>query len=71
MTSSLRKEYEEEPVYYCRRCLSLGIKILTSEDTEVDYCTKCGCTTIDSTDIWGWKRRYFARYKKPFSTYKD
>lgn len=35
-------KYNEEPVYYCSRCLSLAI--MESEGTL--YCDKCGNTDI-------------------------
>lgn len=57
-----KKEYNEEPVYYCKNCLSLNI--LTFENT--DYCDSCGSTSIDTTDIETWKKEYRNKYKKDF-----
>jgi hypothetical protein len=46
----VNSEYDKEPVYYCKRCLSLAIKSVG----EYDYCTKCNCTEIGVTDIHTW-----------------
>lgn len=35
-------DYNAEPVYYCKQCLSLGIK----EGEFGDYCIHCGSTDI-------------------------
>lgn len=40
--------YDDEPVYFCRRCLSLNIQ--TSPGLG-DYCAKCGGACIGVTDI--------------------
>lgn len=56
-------EYNEEPVYYCPHCMSLRIKIL---DQAVDYCDNCGCTDIETTDIFTWRELYKKRFGKYF-----
>lgn len=56
-------EYNDEPVYYCPHCLSLKIKIL---DSFVDYCDDCGCTEIETTDIFTWREMYKKRFGKDF-----
>lgn len=51
--------YDEEPVYYCTRCLSLNILIMDNgSDGEFDYCGDCGCTHIEKTDIDTWQKAY-------------
>ena len=62
-----RREYEAEPVYYCRHCLSLRIKHIA--DSDIDFCDECGGTDIDSTDIYSWKDMYREKYGKDFSDY--
>lgn len=40
--------YDDEPVYYCRRCLSLNIQ---TRPGLGDYCAKCGGASVGVTDI--------------------
>lgn len=54
-------EYDSEPVYFCRHCLSLDIRIM---DDKYDYCNQCGGTAVDSTDIRHWDELYRLRYGK-------
>lgn len=56
-------EFNDEPVYYCPHCLSLKIKVL---DQFVDYCDDCGCTDIETTDIFTWRSMYKKRFGKEF-----
>ncbi len=53
--------YNKEPVFYCRHCLSLKIKSVPSM-TELDYCDECGTTDIGQTDIESWRTLYKNRY---------
>lgn len=55
------EEYNNEPVYYCKGCLSLKIKTVM-EGLNLDYCDECGCTDIDKTHINNWKDLYKNRY---------
>lgn len=57
-----RIEYNNEPVYYCSKCLSLRVKVIG----DLEYCDKCGSTEIDSCHIKHWERVYKARYGKSF-----
>lgn len=57
------EEYNSIPVYYCPHCLSLLIKQL---DSYVDYCGNCGCTDIETTDIFTWRDMYKKRFGKDF-----
>jgi hypothetical protein len=58
-----KEDYNNEPVYYCKNCLSL--QILTVGST--DYCDCCGNTEIDSTHISIWEEMYKNKYGKPFN----
>jgi hypothetical protein len=45
-------DYEEEPIWYCRSCLSM--RILNSSGTDEDFLedpTPCSCDDCGSTDI--------------------
>lgn len=55
------KNYNKEPVFYCRHCLSLKIKSVPSM-SELDYCDDCGTTDIGKTDIESWRTLYKNRY---------
>ena len=63
LTQSEQEEYNAEPVFYCTHCLSLRIKAL---DSYVDYCDNCGCTDIETTDIFTWREMYRKRFGKDF-----
>lgn len=53
-----KKEYDDEPVFYCKTCLSLKIR----EMNERDYCDSCGSTEIEQTDIETWITMYKNMY---------
>lgn len=57
-----KEVFNEEPVVYCKHCLSLAIR--NSGDT--DYCDKCGGTDIESTNIIEWEELYKQKYGKNF-----
>ena len=54
--------YDDEPVHYCDRCLSLKVMYL-DEDSDDTYCGDCGCTEIKETNIHVWKNMYKNKYK--------
>lgn len=54
-------EYNEEPVFYCKNCLSLKVKIVPV-DSDLDYCDDCGSTNIEHTNIHDWENLYKERY---------
>ena len=57
----LKKEYDREPVYYCKHCLSL--KIMGVEgNSNSDFCDDCGSTDIGTCDIEEWENLYKNRY---------
>lgn len=53
--------YNEEPVFYCKRCLSLKIRFVKSI-TNSEYCDNCGSTDVESTDIEDWRNKFKNRY---------
>lgn len=63
-------DYNREPVFYCRHCLSLRIKSMDEEhDTEfLDYCDDCGSTDIGQANIHDWEDMYRKKYGKNFLT---
>lgn len=56
-------DYNDEPVYYCKRCLSLKIMRMKGFD-DICYCDKCGSTDIESAQIEEWQAMYNERYNK-------
>lgn len=52
-----KTDYNEEPVFYCKNCMSLGIKSVAI-DSGLDYCNECGSTDIGQMDIEEWVRLY-------------
>lgn len=53
--------YNDEPVFYCKSCLSLRIKTVMVE-SNLDYCDECGSTAIEKTSIDEWRHLYKERY---------
>lgn len=60
-----KQEYNEEPVFYCKNCLSLKIKTV-QVDSNLDYCDECGSTDIAQTSIEEWRGIYKNRYGTDF-----
>ena len=56
-----KKEFNDEPVFYCKNCLSLKIKTVP-DMIELDYCDDCGSTDISKTDIETWRQLYKDRF---------
>lgn len=50
-------EYNNEPVYYCKHCLSLKIIGVAGMD-DAEYCDECGSTNIEQTSIEEWEKLY-------------
>tara|TARA_R110000796_G_scaffold181330_1_gene297852 strand:- start:17277 stop:17612 length:336 start_codon:yes stop_codon:yes gene_type:complete len=61
-----------EPITYCKTCLSIKIKTVEFEDTEqeVDYCISCSNTDLDTAHISEWEDMYEERYGERFLTRK-
>jgi hypothetical protein len=55
-----KDEYNKEPVYYCKHCLSLNIRGVSEMD--LDYCDDCGSTEIDNCLIEDWNNKYRERF---------
>ena len=53
--------YNDEPVFYCKSCLSLAVKTVVS-GLDLDYCDECGSTDIEQTHIEEWRKLYRERY---------
>lgn len=55
-----KDDYNNEPVFYCKSCLSLLVKPYSD---NINYCDDCGSTNIGKTHIVLWENMYFDRYK--------
>ena len=56
-----KEDYNEEPVYYCKRCLSLNIREMPFAKDK-DYCESCGAVDVGITDIDTWDKLYREKY---------
>lgn len=57
------EDYNSEPVFYCKKCLSLKIMAF---DESSDYCDACGSTDIGTAHIEEWKYMYKSKYGREF-----
>lgn len=58
-------DYNEEPVFYCEKCLSLKIRNVPHME-DSDYCDECGSTSINKCSIEDWENLYVSRYGYKF-----
>lgn len=56
-----KEDYNEEPVFFCKSCLSLKIKTVAI-GSDLDYCDECGSTDIGESHIEEWSRLYRERH---------
>lgn len=61
-----QEEYNAEPLYYCKSCLSLAV--LGDESGSGSYCNDCGSAAIGRTNIQMWEEAYRHKYGKDFLT---
>lgn len=57
-----KEDYNKEPVYYCKGCLSLKVKTVAAAVLDLDYCDDCGSTDIEQSSIEEWDYMYEKRY---------
>ena len=58
-------QYNSEPVYYCKNCLSLKVRGVGDSD-EFNYCDDCGNTIILQCDIKEWEEMFEKKYGYKF-----
>ena len=65
MDNSRHKEkqtdYNQEPVFFCKNCLSLKIRNVVGLENS-DYCDECGSTEIGQASIEDWQEMYKSKY---------
>ena len=68
----LKMNYENEPVTFCKTCLSLKIKMVPlkksdgSDGKPIDYCAVCSNTELETVQLSEWEELYFERYGESF-----
>lgn len=65
-----KKDYDEEPVYYCTRCLSLNIRQIPMIENQY-CCADCGTVTLGSASIEEWMELYRKKYGRDFIVKKE
>lgn len=60
-------DYNNEPVYYCKNCLSLSIMELTD---DISFCDRCGNTEIGICHIDEWEKLYREKYGRDHIKHK-
>lgn len=68
-----KRRENNEPISYCKQCLSIGIKTVPFNDGPVqgskkslDYCKDCGNTEIKTDSLMNWEELYEERYGDTF-----
>ena len=58
-------EYNEEPITFCKRCLSIRIRSeVNSNGDEICFCEECGSTKMAETNVFNWEHLYKETYGK-------
>lgn len=66
----MKEEYNQEPVYYCPKCLSLRIRFIKTL-SGMEYCDDCGGTNIQTSSIEEWEQKFIERFKHPYIEIKN
>lgn len=56
-----KESYDDEPVYYCRRCLSLKICQMPMVEDQ-SYCEDCGNVSVAMSSFEEWDELYYEKY---------
>ena len=59
--STQTSNYNDEPVHYCKYCLSLDNPEML-DGTE--YCKYCGSTEFEDSHIEEWEKQFEQKYKQ-------
>ena len=54
-------DYNDEPVHYCKYCLSLDNPDVVG---DIEYCKYCGSTEFEQDSIEHWEKKFEDKYKK-------
>lgn len=64
---NLNNQYNEEPVVYCKQCLSLKIRTVA----DMCYCDKCGSVDMGEDSIYNWEALYENSYGHKYLEIKE
>ena len=64
-TAMVKDSYDDEPVYYCKRCLSLNILQIPMV-TDQSYCGDCGTVDVAKASFEEWDELYVEKYGHHF-----
>lgn len=53
--------YNDEPVFYCEKCMSLRIRFVNGLSNS-EYCDNCGSTEINQSNIEDWRKKFKDKY---------
>lgn len=57
-----KEDYNSEPVFYCKECLSLNIKSIAG----TEFCDECSSTDIGQCSIEEWEQMYLNKFGHKF-----
>ena len=57
------KNEDDEPVYFCKNCLSLNIRAVMP---GISYCKECNCGQVQRSSIQKWEELYKEKYGEKF-----
>lgn len=57
---------ENNLVAFCPHCLSLAIRVMDRDSTNLDYCDRCGNADINIVDFDTWEKMYEDRYGQKY-----
>lgn len=61
MNNKMENNYNEDPVFYCKDCLSLKIHSIPQLDNS-DYCETCGSNNVGQCSIEEWEQLFESKY---------
>ena len=64
----MKEHPNNEPITYCKTCLSIHVKTVKLHNGDVDYCVPCGNTDLETAHILEWEDLYEERYGERFIT---
>ena len=56
-----KESFDDEPLYYCKRCLSLNIRQMPMAEDK-SYCEDCGNVDIVESSFEEWDELYVEKY---------
>lgn len=56
-----KKTFDDEPVHYCKYCLSLDNPAMLE---GIEYCKYCGSTEFEESSIDDWEIKFEEKYKQ-------